>query len=89
MAVIDPADLPPTDVRPIFDRQTLPGGPWHEYRSIALFDAIRMRGDFLIRRPSDGWLIERQGGWVIIERSTGNIDWLNDTDFAATYVNIT
>ena len=87
MAVIDPANLPPGDIRPVFDRQSLPGGPWHAYRSIAVFDAIRMRGEFLIRRPSDGFLIERSGGWVVIERTTGNIDWLTDTDFANAYVN--
>lgn len=85
MAVLDPASLPATDVRPIFDRQTLPGGPWQAFRSVAVFDAIRMRGDFLIRRP-DGMLVERSGGWVVIDRSTGTVDWLTDTDFASAYV---
>lgn len=84
MAVIQPADLPADDPRPIFDRVHLPGGPWRVYRNRQTVDAVRVRGDFLTRR-ADGALVERSDAWLTLDLVTGDPKILSAEEFAATY----
>lgn len=84
MAVILPADLPPDDARPIFDKVHLPGGPWRTYRARQTVDAVRVRGDFLVRR-ADGALVERSDSWLTIDLVTGDPKILTPSEFANSY----
>lgn len=84
MAVINPASLPDTSPRPIFDPTHLPGGPWRQYRSRKKVDAVRVTGPFLVRR-ADGMLLEQADRWVTIDSATGAIALTSPETFAATY----
>lgn len=85
MAVISPGSLPADDGRPIFDGTHLPGGPWRTYRNRQTVDAVFVRGPFLVRRPSDGMLIEASDRWVVIDQSTGDPTLMSQAIFSATY----
>jgi hypothetical protein len=84
VAVIDPADLPEGDPRPIFDRAHAPGGPWHRYRARQTIEAVRVGGPFLIRR-ADGMLVERNAGWIGIDVATGDPQYIPEAQFADAY----
>jgi hypothetical protein len=85
MAVIDPADLPADDQRPIYDDAHMPGGPWRTYRSREVVAAVRVRGDFLVRRPSDGMLVEFSDVWVTVDTATGDPAIVQPASFATKY----
>ena len=85
MAVIDPGDLDPGDLRPIYDKEHPPGGPWHRYRSRAWVDAIRITNPWLYRRPSDGMLVEMDPEWIIWNYDTDSVSVMDPTTFADTY----
>lgn len=85
MAVIDPATLDPRDPRPIFDKTALPGGPWHTYRARQVVEAVFVSGPFLVRRPSDGALVEAANRWVTIDVATGEPALIDRATFSSTY----
>lgn len=84
MAIIDPADLPADDTRPIFDKTSLPGGPWHAYRNRQVVEAVFVRGAFLVRRK-DGMLVEVADRWVALDVETGEPTLLDPATFSSTY----
>ena len=85
MAVIDPADLPPGDIRPIYDMAHMPGGPWNLYRAKETVAAVRVRGNFLVRRPSDGFLVEVSDAWVTLDQATGDPAIVQPAAFSSKY----
>lgn len=73
------------DLRPVFDKMHLPGGPWHRYRSRAWVDAIRIPYPWLYRRPSDGKLIPMDPAWVIWDYGTDDVTLMDPGTFSDTY----
>jgi hypothetical protein len=79
------ATLPEGDTRPVFDATHLPGGAWHTYRNRQVVEAVFVKGAFLVRRPSDGMLIEAADRWVLLDQATGQPSLLAQDAFAQTY----
>jgi hypothetical protein len=89
VAAFPPTDLPPGDLRPIYSATRLPGGPWNRYRSVQWVNAHRVDGDFLLVRPSDGWLVERSGPlWAVLDpvNMAAGPQILTPDQFAAAYM---
>lgn len=85
MAVIAPTDLPPGDLRPIYSRDRLPGGPWNQFRPREWVNARLVTGAFLLVRP-DGMLVERTGPvWVVHDPNTGDLQVLDPGEFSTAY----
>jgi hypothetical protein len=85
MAVLDPASVDPADTRPIYDATHLPGGAWHTYRARQVVEAVFVRGPFLVRRPSDGMLVEAQNRWVVLDAATGEPALMAQDAFSSAY----
>ena len=85
MAVITPAERPPGDTRPVYNKDQLPGGPWNAYRPRGWVNAHLVTGPWLFLRP-DGNLVEREGPtWVVQDPVSLALTILTPEEFAAAY----